>query len=97
MRGAHAELSPDGRLVLAALSETIDRQMTKQAISTKAEIKAFVATELVKKERVEGPVVLSPDQKRAATAPEPVRVALVPEARNPRRLEPEAPQRSLSR
>ena len=97
LRTAQAELSPDGRLVLSALSETIDRQMNKQAIATRAEMKAFVATELVKKERAEGPVVLSPDQKRTAAAPEPVRARVVSEANNTRRLEPEVPSRSRSR
>ncbi|ONF49437.1 hypothetical protein RSM1_09185 [Methylobacterium radiotolerans] len=69
---AQQELSPDGRTMLAALVEKIDRQMNKLNNEHKAEMKAFVATELVKKERAEGPIVLSAEQKRAATAPEPV-------------------------
>lgn len=97
LRTAQAELSPDGRLVLSALSETIDRQMNKQAIATRAEMKAFVATELVKKERAEGPVVLSAEQKRTAAAPEPQRTPVALEANNTRRHEPEAPSRSRSR
>ena len=96
-RSAQTGLSPDGRLVLSALTETIDRQMTKQTNLAKAEIKAFVATELVKKERAEGPVVLSAEQKRAASAPEPAREAKAPERSNARRIEPDAPRRSLSR
>ena len=96
-RAAQADLSPDGRMVLAALNETIDRQMTRQTNLAKAEIKAFVATELVKKERVEGPVVLSTEQRRAATAPEPVRQVIPAVASNARRVEPDAPRRSLSR
>lgn len=96
-RSAKADLSPDGRTVLSALSETIDRQMTKQTSLAKAEIKAFVATELIKKERAEGPVVLSAEQKRVATAPEPAREVAPTGISNPRRVEPDAPRRSLSR
>jgi len=96
-RTAKADLSPDGRVVLSALSETIDRQMMAQTSLAKAEIKAYVATELAKKERVEGPVVLSADQKRAATALEPSRTPTPAELAKTRRIEPDAPRRSLSR
>jgi len=82
LREAQKELSPDGRLVLAAMGEKIDRQMNKHNSEAKAQMKAFVATELVKKERAEGPVVLSADQKRTASAPEPA----------PARVEPGKPQ-----
>lgn len=92
---AEAELSSDGRLILAALSERIDRQMQKLHDAAKMELRAFVAVELAKKERAEGPVVLSAEQRRAATAPEPAQAASRPTP--PPRREPEAPRRSLAR
>lgn len=97
IRESRRDLSEDGRLMLSALSEKIDRQMNKLNSEAKAEIKAFVGTELVKKERAEGPTVLSPQQRQAATAPE---RAPAPSAQTPapaRRVEPEAPRRSLGR
>lgn len=54
---AWTDLSADGRFVLAALSEKIDRQMTRFTSGAKAELKRFVAAELLKKERAGGPVV----------------------------------------
>lgn len=99
VRQATAELSADGKLMLSALSVQIDRQMNKLNTEAKAEMKAYVAGELVKKERAEGPIVLSAEQRQAATAPEPVRKQQ-PEAAPPppiRRMEPEAPSRRLSR
>ena len=96
LREARKELSADGRLMLAALSEKIDRQMNKLNMEAKAELKAFVGTELVKKERAEGPTVLSAEQKRAATAPVPERPSPAQTPPAPaRRIEPEAPRRSL--
>lgn len=98
LRDASAELSSDGRLVLAAMAEKIDRQMNRHNLDAKTEMKAYVATELVKKERTEGPVVLSAEQKRTASAPEPARAEPARPAAEPvRRLEPEAPRRTLSR
>lgn len=101
LKDATAELSPDGRLVLAALSEKIDRQMNKLNAEAKLETKAFAATELVKKERLEGPVVLSPELRKLATAPEPVQAkqppVLVQQPTPTRQIEPEPPQRSRSR
>ncbi|KND61528.1 hypothetical protein BVER_04486 [Candidatus Burkholderia verschuerenii] len=96
IRAAQKELSEDGRLLLAALGEKIDRQMNKLNTEAKTEIKAFVGAELMKKERAEGPTVLSPDQKRAATAPEPERKQ-TPAPAPARRLEPTPPRRTLSR
>jgi hypothetical protein len=93
VREADKELSQDARLVLAALSEKIDRQMSRHHSETRAELKAFAAAELVKKERAEGPIVLSAAHKHAASAPEPANTAPSPA----RLLEPRAPQRSLSR
>lgn len=93
MRPTDAVLSQDGRLLLAALSEKIDRQMSRHDNETKAELKAFVVAQLVKKERSEGPIVLSAEHKRAASAAEPVKGPPAPV----RLLEPQAPQRSLSR
>ena len=98
VRDSPAALSPDGRIMFAALSEIVDRQMNKQNVESKTELKAFVATELLKKERVEGPVVLSAEQRLAASAPEPVRQApREPSVQQTRRVEPEAPRRSIGR
>jgi len=68
---AAAALSDDGKLVFAAMSEKIDRQMNKLNADGKAEMKAFVATELVKKEKAEGPVMLTKEQRQLAIGPEP--------------------------
>ena len=62
-------LSADGRLVLAALSEKIDREMIKLSREVKAEVKAFAAAELARRERREGPVVLTEAQRAMARAP----------------------------
>ena len=101
LRDATAELSPDGRLVLAALSEKIDRQMNKLNADAKLETKAFAATELVKKEKLEGPVVLSPELRKLATAPEPAQVRQAPvtppQPSVVRQVEPQPPQRSRGR
>jgi hypothetical protein len=67
---AAAALSDDGKLVFTAMSEKIDRQMNKLNAEGKAEMKAFVATELVKKEKAEGPVMLTKEQRQLATGPE---------------------------
>lgn len=91
---AEAELSTDARLVLAALSEKIDRQMHKLNADAKLELRAFAAVELARKERAEGPVVLSAEQRRAATAPEPAPTRSPPVQR---RDEMEQPRRSLRR
>ena len=86
------ELSADGRLVLAALSDAIERRMTRIGAGAKAELTAFAAAELVRKERAQGPVVLTAAQRRAAQAPPPARSA--PEAPGrERRAEPDPPQR----
>ena len=89
------DLSPDGRLVFAALSEKIDRAMVRLDAGMKAELRAFVAGELVRKERDEGPVVLSAEQRRAATAPEPAQPLRRPPA--PRLDEPPPPRRAVGR
>lgn len=103
---ATAALSPDGRVILGALSEKIDRQMNKLNSEAKAEMKAYVATELVKKEKAEGPVVLSAELKRVATAPEAApqlktttepKAPTQPEQQAPRRSEPEEPRRTRGR
>ncbi|MFN7399280.1 MAG: hypothetical protein ACK5SX_09535 [Sandaracinobacter sp.] len=75
LRTAEAVLSPDGKLILAALSEKIDRQMNRLHTDAKAELKLFVATELQAKERAQGPVQLSAEQRRMASAPEQGRAA----------------------
>lgn len=93
------ELSPDGRLVLAALSEKIDRQMNRHNTQVKSELKAFVVSELIKKERAEGPIVLSAEQKQAARIPEPAPSMPSAPTRSAvsDRHEPESPRRTLSR
>ena len=84
--------------MVAALAEKIDRQMNKLSAEAKAEMKAYVATELLKKERAEGPVVLTKEQRSLATAPEPVRRQEPPQPQpEPRRMEPEPPRRGRSR
>lgn len=98
LRDAKAELSSDGRLVLSALENKIDRQVTGQRGGDTAErLKIFVASELVKKEWAEGPVVLSAEQRRSAAAPEPIRQAPQAQPPSPRRAEPDAPSRSIGR
>ena len=93
LRAARKDLSPDGRLVLAALSEKIDRQMNRVTSAAKADLKRFVAAELLKKERAGGPVVLTVDQARAVSAPDPARAK--PDTPKPlRRTEPDPPHRS---
>lgn len=99
VREAQKALSPDGRLMLAALSEKIDRQMSRHNTETKAELKAFVASELLHKEWGQGPIVLSADQKRTASTPEWVSSRPTPEPTPAvaSRREPQAPRRTLSR
>ena len=72
-RAAQADLSPDARTVLAALAEKIDRQMARQTVAVKLELKAYAAEELAKRERRAGSVVLSAEQRRAASAPQTAR------------------------
>ncbi|KPF78356.1 hypothetical protein IP88_04220 [alpha proteobacterium AAP81b] len=67
---ASAGLSDDGKLILAALSEKIDRQMNRYNSDAKAELKLFVATELGAREQSQGPVQLSAEQRRLASTPE---------------------------
>ena len=70
-RQATATLSGDGRLVYAALAEKIDRQMGKLTAEGKADMRRFVAEELARREAKEGPVALSAEARRLATAPQP--------------------------
>ena len=70
VREAEAALSDNGKLVLAALSSNIDRRMNQLNAEGKIEMKAFAASELVKKERAEGPIVLTKEQVELATAPD---------------------------
>jgi hypothetical protein len=97
VREAQRELSPDGRTMLSAMSSVIDRQMNKLNSDAKAEMKAYVAGELVKKERTEGPIVLSAKQKRAATAPQPKPEPVRTDQQERSRAEPEAPRRMIGR
>lgn len=98
IKDASAELSPDGRIILAALSTTIDRQMDKLSVEAKVEMKAYVATELAKKEQAEGPVVLSAQQRALATAPDPAQQKDAATRPDPTRaIEAEAPRLSRGR
>ena len=64
-----AALSPDGRLVYAALAERLGQQMTRLGAPEKAELRERIARDLALKETREGPVVLTPEQRRLAGAP----------------------------
>lgn len=97
VREAQKELSGDGRLMLAALSEKIDRQMNRHSLETRAELKAFVALELGKKEWTQGPIVLSAAQKQAVAAPLPPTAKTQPAPSVVPQHEVHAPRRSLSR
>ena len=57
--------------LLDALSENVGRKMDKFDAEGKIGVNAYIALEIARKERAEGPVVLSPEQRRLATAPEP--------------------------
>ena len=67
---AAGQLSPDGRLMYAALAEKIDRQIIRQSAEEKARLRAQVARELVAKEERDGPVVLSDELRRITTDPQ---------------------------
>ncbi len=75
LRTAEADLSSDGKLMLAALSEKIGCQMNRYSGDSKAELKLFVATELQAKERSQGPVQVWAERRRMASAPEQRRAA----------------------
>lgn len=68
---AAAALSPDARFVYAAMAEKVDRQMVKLTPADKAEMRRFVAEELVRKEAAEGPLQLTPEQRSLAADPAP--------------------------
>ena len=68
---AATALSPDAHLVYAAMAEKVDRQMVKLTPAGKAEMRRFVAEELVRKEAAEGPLQLTPKQRSLATDPAP--------------------------
>ena len=91
-----ARLGQQKRPAPATLSEKINRQMNRINSDVKADLKRFVATELLKKERAGEPVVLTAEQTRAARAPEPARADPAPAAPL-RRTEPDPPRRSRSR
>ena len=69
--------------------------MNKLNADGKAEMKAFVATELVKKEKAEGPVMLTKEQRQLATTPEPAQqqAPAAKPAQTPERA-PEMPERA---
>lgn len=92
---ASARLSDDGKLILAALSEKIDRQMNRYNSDAKAELKLFVATELGAREQSQGPVQLSAEQRRLASAPEVGRATGRETSKTPRSPERNADHTSL--
>ena len=67
---ATASLSADGRLVYTALADKISREMVKLSADEKAELRASVAHDLLAKERAAGPIVLTPEMRQAAEAPD---------------------------
>jgi hypothetical protein len=68
IRDAQRNLSEDGKLFLAALSDLIDRER-RFSVETKQELKAFAAREMMKREVTLGPTVLPQEQRQAATGP----------------------------
>lgn len=64
-------LSPDGRLMQAAFNEKAEREMGHLDAIGRGKVKADFERELVDKENREGPVVLTAELRRLATAPEP--------------------------
>lgn len=68
---AKADLLPDGRLLYAALADSIDRKMVKLTPGEKTELRRFTADELVRREARDGPTVLTPEQRQIATTPVP--------------------------
>lgn len=80
-----ASLSDDAKLVYAALASKVDREMTNLPEKARADLRTQIARDLVRKEMAEGPVVLSDEQRRAATAPS-------PEPTLPRQSAPTAPR-----
>lgn len=68
---AYRQLSPNGRLAYAAWAEKIGREMTKLTPESKTAMREMVARDLLRREEREGPVVLSSEQRRLATTPEP--------------------------
>ncbi|MBP2300920.1 hypothetical protein [Azospirillum picis] len=93
IRAAHRQLSPDGQLVLAALADKIERQMATAGNQVKTELTLFAASTLLKKERAEGPVVLSAAQHRAMRPSQPATTA-PPGLAPARRLQPGGPRLS---
>jgi len=66
-RPAENGLSPDAQLVLRAIEAKIDASMRKLTDEAKAELKAFAAAELARRERRDGQVVL-PSRQRGPPA-----------------------------
>ncbi len=86
-----SSLSPDGRLVQAAFNEKVEREMGHLDATGRARVKADFARALSEKERQEGPVVLSVELRRLATAPEPSPGKS--ERPEPSRTEPDRPSK----
>ena len=84
-------LSPDGRLVQAAFNEKVEREMGHLDAAGRARVKTDFARALNEKEQQEGPVVLSAELRRLATAPEPSPVKS--ERPEPPRFEPDKPSK----
>ena len=84
-------LSPDGRLVQAAFNEKVEREMGHLDAAGRARVKADFARALSEKEPRGGPVVLSAELRRLATAPKPLTAK--PEGPEPPRFEPDKPSK----
>lgn len=68
-RAARSELSADGRLALTAVTTKIDKEMDLLNADAKAQLKAVAAVEMAKKEREQGPIQLTEQQRDQAKAP----------------------------
>lgn len=69
LRANRADLSDDGKIALAAFTAKIDKEMDQLNVDRKAELKAHAAVRLAEKERLEGPVVLTKEQRDHTTSP----------------------------
>lgn len=69
LRAARGQLSDDGKIVLAAYSAKIDKEMKKLTPEAKAALKAHTAVQMAKKEAEHGPTVLTKHQREQLNIP----------------------------
>jgi len=92
IQDARMSLSEDAQLVLAGIQSKINREVHRSSSEMRVDLGMFAVAQMVDLERRKGPVVLSKEQKQAATAPAPApEVAAKPVDRQSKR-EQEAPQ-----